>query len=158
MLKSIVIASAMLVSAPVFGQVAQPSAAVPAGTQQTPTNTDPSQSAPSGQAQLPGAPTDSAPTQGAPAETAAAQPATGSQIADVIGKEFPTYDKDGDGSLTAKEFDTWMVALKTASDPSTKATAPGTKSWLTQAFAQADTDKNKKVSKGELTSFLSAAG
>ncbi len=58
--------------------------------------------------------------------------------------------------LSAAEFDAWMVALKTASDPTTKADAPATKTWLTQAFAQADTDKNKKVTKAELNGFLVA--
>jgi Ca2+-binding EF-hand superfamily protein len=87
--------------------------------------------------------------------SAAAQPPGATQVADVVAKEFPNYDKNGDGVLSATEFDAWMVALKTASDPSTKATAPATKTWLTKAFAQADTDKNKKVSKAELTGFLS---
>ena len=147
MLKSILIASAVLVSAPVFAQTAQPSAAVPPGAQQGAANIDPSQSAPA--AQTP------APAESAPADAATAQPAS---VAQVVSTEFPTYDKNGDGSLSAVEFSSWMVALKTASDPSTKATAPATKTWVTQAFAQADTDKNKKVSQGELTTFLSAAG
>jgi hypothetical protein len=150
MLKSIIIASALTVSAPALAQVMQPSAAVPADTQQGATNADPSQATP--MAQPP------AGTESAPAQTAEAQPATGAQIADVVGTEFPTYDKNGDGSLSATEFSAWMVALKTASDPSTKATAPATKTWVATAFAQADADKNKKVSKGELTTFLSAAG
>lgn len=149
MLKSIIIASAVVISAPVFGQTAQPSAAVPPGAQQGAANIDPSQSAPS--AQTP------APAESAPAQTTTAQPASGAQVAEVVGTEFPTYDKDGDGALSAKEFGAWMVTLKTASDPSTKATAPATRTWIAQAFAQADADKNKKVSKGELTTFLSAA-
>lgn len=150
MLKSILIASAVLVSAPVLAQVTQPSTTVPTDAQPDTTNTRPTQAVPAGQA--PTAP------ESAPAQAAEAQPASGAQIADVVGTEFPNYDKNGDGSLSAAEFSAWMVALKTASDPSTKATAPATKTWVATAFAQADSDKNKKVSKGELTSFLSAAG
>jgi len=81
--------------------------------------------------------------------------ASGNQVADVVNKEFPTYDKDSNGALSEPEFSAWMVALKTASDPSTKATDPATKAWVDKAFAQADTDKNKAVSKQELTGFLS---
>ena len=150
MLKSIIIASAALLSVPALAQVTEPSTAVPANGQPDTMNSSPAQTAPAGQA--PTAP------ESAPAQAAEAQPATGAQIADVVGTEFPNYDKNGDGSLSATEFGAWMVALKTASDPSTKATAPATKTWVATAFAQADADKNKKVSKGELTSFLSAAG
>ena len=84
-------------------------------------------------------------TESAPAQTAEAQPATGAQIADVVGTEFPTYDKNGDGSLSATEFSAWMVALKTASDPSTKATAPATKTWVATAFAQAGVDLDRPI-------------
>lgn len=147
MLKLTIIAGALLVSSPVLAQTAQPSTAVPSGAQQGAASIDQAQTAPS--------PDAAAPAESAPAQTAAAQPAT---VADVVTTEFPNYDKDGDGALTASEFGAWMVALKTASDPSTKATAPATKTWVSQAFAQADGDKNKKVSKGELTTFLSAAG
>lgn len=147
MLKLTVIASALLVSSPVLGQTAQPSSAVLSGAQQGAASIDQTQSAPS--------PAAAAPAESAQPQAAAAQPTT---VADVVTTEFPTYDKNGDGSLSAAEFGAWMVALKTASDPSTKATAPATKTWVTQAFAQADGDKNKKISKGELTTFLSAAG
>lgn len=147
MFKSTVIASALLMSSPVFGQVAAGAAQVPPSSQQGGAAIDQTQGTPSVQS------TTSAESS-APQE-ASAQPAT---VATVVGTEFPTYDKDGDGALSAAEFGAWMVALKTASDPSTKATAPATKTWVTAAFAQADKDKNKKVSKTELTTFLSAAG
>ena len=48
-----------------------------------------------------------------------------------------------------------MIALKKASDPSTKDTDPATKTWANGAFASADTDKSKKVTKEELTKYLS---
>jgi hypothetical protein len=88
-----------------------------------------------------------------PAEGAAATGAT--QVAQVVDTEFPTYDKNSDTNLDKKEFGAWMVALKTASDPSTKATDPATVKWVSGAFASADTDKSGAVSKGELTNYLS---
>ena len=143
MLKYVFLAGAMMASAPALAQD------MPAQTTQpAPTTTEQSAPAqPPAQTAVP-----------AQDSTVAAQPVAPTQIADVVTKEFPTYDKNGDGNLSASEFDAWMVALKTASDPSTKATAPATKTWLSQAFAQADTDKNKKVSQTELTGFLSQKG
>jgi hypothetical protein len=125
-------------------------AAPPATTAITPaapTPTDPMAPAPDAQAAAP-APADPA--------TAAATPApapAGPQVADVVGKEFPTYDKNGDGSLSRSEFSTWMLALKKTSDPTVKDDAAN-KTWTKDAFAQADTDKSKSVSKDELTNFL----
>lgn len=98
------------------------------------------------------------PSQPAPAAAqaapAAAQP-TASQIASVIDSEFPSYDANKDGVLSAAEFDAWMVALKTRSDPATQADSPATRQWLGAAFAQADKDKSQSLSKDELTRFLS---
>lgn len=100
-------------------------------------------------------------TPATPAETAAAPtdpatPVTGaSQIAAVVDTEFPTYDKNADSNLDKSEFGAWMVALKTASDPATKATDPATVKWVDGAFASADTDKSTAVSKAELTAYLS---
>ncbi|WP_404369911.1 EF-hand domain-containing protein [Sphingomonas sp. MMS24-J45] len=139
----------MSVSAPALAQTAPAQSMTPQSTQSVPATSDST-------AMQAAQPADSA---SAPAQdAAAAQPVAATQVADVVTKEFPTYDKNGDGNLNAKEFDTWMVALKTASDPSTKATSPATKTWLNQAFAQADADKNKKVSQSELTGFLSQKG
>ncbi len=130
--------AAMMVSAPVLAQVTPaPAQTTPAAPQDAPaTSADPAQ-----------------PT-AEPAAPAQVQ-ATGSQIAQVVDTQFPTYDKDGDGKLNKAEFAQWMVALKSQSDPSTKADAPATKKWIGSAFAQADTDKDKAVSKTELTGFLS---
>jgi len=84
------------------------------------------------------------------------QPAAGKdQIAQVVESEFPTYDKDGSGALSSTEFASWMVKLKTDTDPATKADSSTTKKWIAQAFAQADSDKSKTVSMAELESFLS---
>ncbi|WP_347093860.1 EF-hand domain-containing protein [Sphingomonas parapaucimobilis] len=143
MMKYAFLGAAMMASAPVLAQV------TPAPAQTTST-----------------APQEVAATSADPAQTA--QPATdpaasgqgqvqanGSQIAQVVDTQFPTYDKDGDGKLNKAEFAQWMVALKSQTDPSTKADAPATKKWVGSAFAQADTDKDKTVSKTELTGFLS---
>jgi len=140
MLKYAMLAGAALVAAPVLAQT---------------TTTSPQISAPSGaavgQAAPSGTPTDAVPMQSAARE----QPATGSQVAQVVDTEFPTYDKNGDGKLSATEFGGWMVALKSKTDPSTKPDAPETKKWVSAAFAQADTDKSKSLTKTEVTSFLS---
>ena len=130
-----------------------PTAAVPA-TSPAPTTADaqpqtapaPTAPAPNAQAANP-APTDSA--------TAAATPANpGAQVAEVVNGEFGTYDKNKNGSLSKTEFGAWMTALRTKADPSLKDDAAN-KSWVAQAFTQADTDKSGTVSKDELTNFLS---
>ena len=145
MMKYAFLAGAMMASAPVFAQEATaPGQNSPAPAQSTPaTAADPTQAAQPA--------TD-------PAATTPAQgqvQATGDQIAQVVDTQFPTYDKDGDGKLNRAEFGQWMVALKSQTDPSTKADAPATRKWIGTAFAQADTDKDKTVSKTELTGFLS---
>jgi hypothetical protein len=139
MLKLAMLAGAALVAAPVLAQTttASPQASAPGG-------------AATGQAAPSGTPADSVPMQSAARE----QPATGSQVAQVVDTEFPTYDKNGDGKLSAAEFSGWMVALKSKTDPTTKPDAPETKKWVSAAFAQADADKNKSLTKTEVTSFL----
>ena len=144
MMKYAFLGAAMMVSAPVLAQVTPaPAQTTPSAPQAAPATTvDPAQTA------QPAASTEAAPAGGQ-------VQATGSQIAQVVDTQFPTYDKDGDGKLNKAEFAQWMVALKSQTDPSTKAEAPATKKWVGSAFAQADTDKDKTVSKTELTGFLS---
>ena len=95
--------------------------------------------------------------QSAPSTQAAPQPVTGDQVAQVVDAEFPTYDKNGDNMLSAGEFGTWMTALKSKSGSTDAAATPESRKWLDAAFAQADTDKNKSLSKTELTGFLTQA-
>jgi hypothetical protein len=151
MLKYAMLAGAAMIAAPVFAQ-----------TITTSPQTSPSGGAVAGQSAQPDAmsspqeqqsatPTDQVPMQSAARE----QPATGSQVAQVVDTEFPTYDKNGDGKLSTAEFSGWMVALKSKTDPTTKPGAPETKKWVSAAFAQADTDKNKSLTKTEVVSFLS---
>jgi hypothetical protein len=107
-------------------------------------------------------PARSAPTTASPDSTTAGAPATGAQAtvaamgpAAIIATEFPTYDKDGNGVLSAVEFDSWMVALKEKSGAPAMKPAEK-KAWLDGAFATADKDKNKAVSQVELTTYLTA--
>lgn len=93
------------------------------------------------------------------AAVADAKPASkAEQVVTIVNAEFPTYDKDANGSLNKAEFGAWMVALKTASDPATKVESAEVKTWISNAFASADTDKSKSVSKTELEGFLSQGG
>jgi hypothetical protein len=170
MLKSILLASAVMISAPAFaqdapvpGRVPQNTATPPVDTSTAPTETPAASETPtqdSVTAQTPRTTTD-APAPTASARTAAATPTAGApaagaaQIAQVVNTEFPSYDKDANGALNKVEFGSWMVALKTASDPATKATDPATQTWVGNAFASADVDKSAAVSKDELTKFLS---
>ena len=155
MMKRILLASAVLMSTPAFAQDAAPAQTTAPATQTAPaapatTAADPSvgatQAAPATQP-------DPA-TQTAQTTAEAGQPASGTQIAQIVEAEFPKYDKAGKGELTEKQFGEWMVALRSASEPGVTADKPEVKSWIKQAFAQADKDKSKAVSKAELTSFL----
>lgn len=156
MMKRIILASAMMVSVPAFAQDAAPAQTTAPAAQAVP------QTSPAAPADASIAATQSAPatqadpaTQTAQTTAEAGQPASGTQIAQIVEAEFPKYDKDGKGQLTEKQFGEWMVALRSASEPGVTADKPEVKSWVKQAFAQADKDKSKAVTKAELTSFLS---
>ena len=102
------------------------------------------------------APLPTSPATAASAPTTGVQPATSAgEVAAIVAREFPAYDKDANGGLSAKEFDDWMVKLKAIADPTTRADAPSTRTWLGAAFAQADLDKSRSVTLAELTGFLS---
>jgi hypothetical protein len=156
MLKYVLLATVMTAAVPAFAQdkPADPQTGAVAPSAATPTaSVAPAQATPVD-------PSAAAPAQATPADPAvaqaAAQPASAAtQVAAVVDSEFSTYDKDKNGTLDKAEFGAWMVALKSASDPTTKADAPATKTWVGQAFASADKDKSKSVSKTELTGFLS---
>ncbi len=147
MMKPVLFASALLISGSAFAQTTTPvqtTAPDAATAPQDGTTTAPA----------PVTQPDPA-TQTAQSTAEAGQPASGDQIAQIVEAEFPKYDKDGKGQLTETQFSEWMVALRSASDPATSADKPEVKAWVRQAFAQADKDKSKAVSKAELTSFLS---
>jgi hypothetical protein len=123
----------------------QPSQTDPAPAQQPTTTTTP-------QAQT--SPAQTAPAQPAPAQTAQ-QPATSQdQVAQAVGKEFGAYDKDANGGLDKTEFQTWMAALRKASEPTFSPDTPEATAWFGQAFTLADADKNAAVNQVELTTFL----
>lgn len=169
MLKTALLIGAATLSAPAFAQDASPPARQPMTTAPAPAQSAPIPGAPvmdstpaedTTTSVPPATPQETAPTatSAAPADAAApasAEKVTGkNQIAQVVETEFPTYDKNADTSLNRTEFGAWMVALKTASDPKTKASDPATVKWIDGAFASADTDKSKAVSKAELTTYL----
>lgn len=87
-------------------------------------------------------------------KTAAAVASTQGQVAQAIGREFAAYDKDANGALNKTEFNSWMVALRRASEPGFQSGSSEANTWLTNAFATSDTDKSGAVSTAELTSFL----
>ncbi|MFD1036571.1 EF-hand domain-containing protein [Sphingomonas hankookensis] len=156
MMKRILLASAMVVAAPAFAQDAAPAQTTAPTTQTAPATPQAAPADPSIAATQAAPETQPDPaTQTAQTTAEAGQPASGTQIAQIVEAEFPKYDKAGKGELTEKQFGEWMVALRSASEPGVTADKPEVKSWVKQAFAQADTDKSKAVTKAELTTFLS---
>ena len=175
MLKYALLAGAMMISAPALAQTAATPAPTPPVTDATPAQTAPTapqdattvpaqpamatETLPASQPQVaqtapatnPAEPVAATP---APADVATAPQSKAEQVAAVVNSEFAGYDKGKNGTLSSAEFGAWMVALKTASDPATRADAPATKTWIGQAFASADKDKSKSVTKEELTGFL----
>ncbi|MBB4642037.1 EF-hand domain-containing protein [Rhizorhapis suberifaciens] len=99
---------------------------------------------------------EAAPQQGATATPEQAQSATTVDVAAVVNSEFPTYDSDKSGDLSKGEFSTWMTTLKKA-EAATTGQALGDQeiaAWAGAAFAMADQDKSKAVSKTELVTYL----
>jgi hypothetical protein len=173
MLKYVLLATSVAIASPAFAQDAPaaettvPAPATPA-PDQAPPEADPAAPAQDAAGTTEAATDTTAAAQPAPAQpsapaeaTAAAQPAPAeqpatneSQVAQVVNTEFATYDLDKDGALNKAEFDTWMNTLRKAAEPAYIAESPAGKTWLTQAFTQADTDKNAKINAVELTAFL----
>lgn len=143
MIRTMLFASAVALASPAFAQTTAPAAPAPAPqTAPAPAPADPMSST------MPSTPT--TPSDSTTATPAA--PAESTSVAAVVEAEFTAYDKDKSGELSRDEFNAWMTKLgSTGSQPDPKI---GTAEWNTAAFAQADTDKNKTVSKTELTSFL----
>lgn len=93
----------------------------------------------------------------APATAAPAADARAATVATIVETEFPTYDADKSGDLNQPEFSKWVLALHAKAEASQAATAMDEKAkvtWAKNAFATADVDKSKKVSKAELNTFL----
>lgn len=148
MLKQMLLIGAAAISFPAVAQDA------PAGSE-TATPPPASEPVPVEPAPAPDAstpPSQPAPSEAAPSGGAAATP---TQVAQIVDKEFPTYDADSTGELNEAEFAAWMKKLRAATDPAADVESADVKTWIGQAFAAADGDKSKGVSKTELTGFLS---
>ncbi len=175
MLKSILLASAVAISAPAFAQdmpqqqtpPPQEQPAPPETTEPVPQETPAPATQPEAEVTPEATPTPAPtptptptpePQAQAQASQSAPQPATATQIAQIVDQGFPTYDKDADGSLKPEEFSAWMVALRSASEPGFTGEAAAEKQWLTNAHATADADKSGGVTVAELKTFLTPAG
>lgn len=130
MLRQIFAASAMTIAAPALAQTAQ----VPAPTAPT---------------VAPG--TASVPKQAAPAGEIPAATTT-DQVSTIVNAEFAAYDRDGNGLLEKAEFAAWMDALKARAPAG--GDKPGDAEWNEAAFAKADKDESRALTRGELTDFL----
>jgi hypothetical protein len=153
MLKQMLFIGAAAVSFPALAQTTAPAADPAAPTTATEPATAPDATMPAEPAPAP-APDASAPpavTEAAPAAAAA----TPTQIAQIVEKEFPTYDADANGDLNNAEFASWMKKLRAATEPSVDPESADVTTWIGQAFAAADGDKSGAVNKTELTGFLS---
>ncbi len=143
MIRNIMLVSAFALTAPAFAQETQPPQE-PA-TESTATQ-PPAEAQTAPEAATPSTTTSPAPAQAAPANT----PTT---VAAVVDTDFPAFDADKNGELSKEEFAAWMTKLR-AAQPNAPSASADTAAWTEAAFAQADTDKSKTVSKGELTTFL----
>lgn len=182
MLKSLLLASAVAISAPAFAQDMPEQQTPPPQEQPAPTeSTEPvPQEAPAPTPEPEAEPVpEPAPTP-APTPTPtptptpepqaseqqaqasqpaqpAQKPANAEQIAQIVDQGFPTYDGDKDGNLTGEEFGRWMVALRSATEPAFTGESAADKEWLGRALAAADADKSGSVSNPELKTFLAPA-
>ena len=94
-------------------------------------------------------------------ETApAAEPATPAAepkevtVAKMVDAEFPAYDANKNGDLDQPEFAKWVLALRDSGGVAQQADAAAKAKWAKDAFAAADADKSKKISKAEMNKFL----
>ena len=91
-------------------------------------------------------------SEAAPAPAPAAQPTQAEVVAAKVQGEWGKYDAGAKGYLSRAEFGKWMSDLRSAANQPAPDAA-----WLKSAFAQADADKNAKLTASELTKFLSTA-
>ena len=152
MFRLITLSSALALSAaaPSFAQVSDPMAA--------PTTPDAPMAAdmPMPSTQADAMPTPIQPEAPVSAASVDAKAATVTQLIEI---EFPSYDVDKSGDLNQSEFSKWVLALHSKAEQAQAATAMDTKAkmtWAKNAFATADADKSKKVTKVELNAFLMA--
>lgn len=154
MLKQMLLIGAAAVSFPVLAQTTAPAADSAAPTTAAEPAPVPESTMPTDPATTP-APDASAPPAATEPAPAAGTAATPTQIAQIVEKEFPTYDADANGDLNNMEFAAWMKKLRAATEPGVDPESAEVKTWIDQAFAAADGDKSGAVNKTELTGFLS---
>ncbi len=75
-------------------------------------------------------------------------------VAKLVDAEFPAYDANKNGDLDQPEFAKWVLALHEAGGTAKQADAATKAKWAKDAFAAADADKSKKISKAEMSKFL----
>ncbi|NJC33006.1 hypothetical protein GGR88_000480 [Sphingomonas jejuensis] len=154
MIKALLLSATMMAASPVMAQETAPQPqSTPPAEQAAPADTLPAQPETAAEDVVTSEAAPAAET--ATTEAATAEAATTNSadtVAQVVEAEFANYDGDADGELTQAEFGRWMTALR-ASQPGGAAEGDSA-SWANAAFAQADTDSNSKVSRGELTTFL----
>jgi hypothetical protein len=156
MLRIITAAGILAIASPALAQDAAPMDTPPQDTSASPGP----ESLPSPAPTSPAA--EGAPPADAGTSTAAApppaEPSKEVQVKQVVEANFPTYDADQSGDLNAKEFDGWLTVLrqKSAEAKGASDTMPDAEkqAWMKAAFAKADTDQSKKISKAELETFL----
>jgi hypothetical protein len=151
---------ALATAVPAIAQQVDPVASPPAPAAPAPTEApadldapEATQAAPVDAAAATTQPTPAAPT----AEAAPAADARAASIAKLVEAEFPSYDADKTGDLNQAEFSKWVLALHAKAEEAQAATAMDEKAkatWAKNAFATADADKSKKISKTELQTFL----
>jgi len=83
------------------------------------------------------------------AATAQSSPAAGQSGA--AGGDFATYDADGSGSLDSTEFSSWYQAKHQTNKDGKPVSADDLSRKATQAFSQADADRDQRVSQEELS-------
>lgn len=144
MLKTLMLAGAAMIAAPVLAQAtAAPKAAQPAAPATPAPAATPDTSA-----------TPAAPATPDTAQAPAAEPANASDaVAALISADWAKYDKDGNGGLSKEEFAAWMTALR-EQNPAQKAAVTDVAAWTEAAFTMADKDKSGAVTKSELETFL----
>jgi hypothetical protein len=78
------------------------------------------------------------------------------QVAAVIEAGFPKYDIDKDGKLSESEFKQWISDLKTSELAATGKPTDATvvTQYASAALSSADSDRDKSVTREELTTFL----
>lgn len=75
-----------------------------------------------------------------------------SAVDQFVEQQFPSFDGDSSGDLSAEEFAAWIAPMHQAEVPTEDPEA--VKTWTSQAFVQADTDQSASVSKEELKTLL----